>query len=385
MNKPVVVQKFGGTSMGSIERIAKVAEHVIAAKEAGQDVVVVVSAMAGETNRLLGLAQQIDAVPQARELDVLLAAGEQVAMALLAMTLNTRGYRAQSLNGAQARILTNTQHNDATIRHIDCTPIRRLLAQDTIVIVAGFQGVTEHGDITTLGRGGSDTSAVVLAGALSAEECQIYTDVDGVYTSDPRIVTGARKLASIDFDSMEVMASFGAKVLHLPSVRYAAQHNIPLRVLSTFDTDGGSMVVHSQAAPVTGLALLKDAVQVELHDVSLETVLIQCQSVGIEVVAHVENESKLQLLIRQEAFAKLELVFDSKIHNSDWVSLLTLVGTQASELAEHAKSLLDSQHITPLLQASGASTVSFSVVPNALECAANILHDTYVVMTPTFA
>lgn len=234
MKKPIIVQKFGGTSVGSIENMHLVAKHIIKAKDDGNQVVVVVSAMSGETNRLLGLAQQVDSVPTARELDVLLSAGEQVSMALVAMTLNKLGYAARSLTGGQANIVTDNQHNDATIKAIDTQAITDLLEQDQIVIVAGFQGVNENGDITTLGRGGSDTSAVTLAGALNAEECQIFTDVDGVYTCDPRVVPTARKLDVIDFPSMEEMARKGAKVLHLPCVRYAWQNQVPLRVLSTF-------------------------------------------------------------------------------------------------------------------------------------------------------
>ena len=228
MEKPLIVQKFGGTSVGTIDRIAQVAEHIIQAKNDGNQVVAVVSAMSGETNRLLGLAQQIDAVPSARELDVLLSAGEQVSMALLAMTLNRNGYSAISLTGSQAGIVTDSLHNDATIKSIDTSKIDELLAQDQIVIVAGFQGVNEKGDITTLGRGGSDTSAVTLAGALKAKECQIFTDVDGIYSCDPRVVKSARKLPTIDFPSMTQMArKGGAKVLHLPCVEFAwSRHDV---------------------------------------------------------------------------------------------------------------------------------------------------------------
>jgi len=179
--KSLIVQKFGGTSVGTIERIQAVAERIIEAKEEGKQLVVVVSAMSGETNRLLGLAQQIDAVPAERELDVLMSAGEQVSMALLAMMLNKMGYAAVSLTGWQAGIKTDSQFNDAKITHVDPSHIQQLLEQDQIVIVAGFQGITDERDITTLGRGGSDTTAVALAGALNADECQIFTDVDGVY------------------------------------------------------------------------------------------------------------------------------------------------------------------------------------------------------------
>ena len=226
MKKPLFVLKFGGTSVGSIERIAEVAKRVASAKDSGKQVVVVVSAMSGETNRLMDLAKQVDKVPNERELDVLLSSGEQVSMALLSMTLNQMGYPAISLTGGQAKITTDNLHNDATIRHIDTSYIEELLQDDQIVIVAGFQGVNENGDITTLGRGGSDTSAVALAGALKADECQIFTDVDGIYTCDPRIVKAAKKLDVIDFPNMEEMARKGAKVLHLPCVQYAWDNQV---------------------------------------------------------------------------------------------------------------------------------------------------------------
>ncbi|GAL30150.1 aspartokinase [Vibrio variabilis] len=215
MKRPLIVQKFGGTSVGSVERIHSVAEHVIRAKQTGNQVVVVVSAMSGETNRLVELAKQVDKVPNVRELDVLLSAGEQISMALLSMTLSKLGHAAISLTGGQARIMTNNNHNNATISHIDTSVIDEHLAQDKIVIVAGFQGINEVGDITTLGRGGSDTTAVTLAGALNAQECQIFTDVDGVYSCDPRVVKNAQKLDTIDFPTMHEMAHKGAKVLHL--------------------------------------------------------------------------------------------------------------------------------------------------------------------------
>ncbi len=238
----LIVQKYGGTSVGTVERIAAVAERVIRARGAGDDIVVVVSAMSGETDRLLGLANRIAARPASRELDVLLATGEQVTIALTAMALEARGSRARSYTGSQVHILTDSAHTKARILDIDGTRIRRDLADGCVVVVAGFQGVDEAGNITTLGRGGSDTTAVALAAALSADECQIYTDVDGVYTTDPRIVPEARRLDRVTYEEMLEMASLGAKVLQIRSVEFAQKYNVRLRVLSSFDDGGGTLI-----------------------------------------------------------------------------------------------------------------------------------------------
>ena len=230
----LIVQKYGGTSVGSPERIRHVAEKVSAARRRGDDVVVVVSAMSGETDRLVGLAHQLDPRPEPRELDVLLSTGEQVTIALLSIALQKLGCAARSYTGAQVRILTDNAFNKARIRDIDGAAVRKDLSAGRVVVVAGFQGVDEDGNITTLGRGGSDTTAVALAAALKADECQIYTDVDGVYTTDPRVVPQARRLARITFEEMLEMASLGSKVLQIRSVEFAGKYNVPLRVLSSF-------------------------------------------------------------------------------------------------------------------------------------------------------
>lgn len=379
MKKPLIVQKFGGTSVGSIERIHQVAEHIIKAKNDGNQVVVVVSAMSGETNRLMDLAKQIDSVPTARELDVLLSAGEQVSMALLAMTLNKMGHAARSLTGAQANIVTDNQHNDATIKHIDTTTIMGLLEQDQIVIVAGFQGVNENGDITTLGRGGSDTSAVALAGALRADECQIFTDVDGIYTCDPRVVKNARKLAVIDFPSMEAMASRGAKVLHLPSVQFAWKNNVPLRVLSTFDVNEGSLVKgESGNQAVSGIAIQRDLAIIEVDKEHLSSATKQCQMLGIDIWNVIEEAERAGIMIKQDACAKFDLVFSDKIRNSEVVSLLTAVGLEANGMIEHACDLLAKRDIEINFSATNALTMMLVLAPECVDTAANILHDAYI-------
>lgn len=263
----LLVQKFGGTSVGSTDRIEAVAELIVRTVQAGHKVVAVVSAMAGETNRLLGLAQQIDARAATRELDVLAASGEQVTIALLAIALIKRGYPAVSLLADQVAIHTDNKFGKARIERVDSTRLAAELEQGHIVVVAGFQGRDVEGNLTTLGRGGSDTSAVALAAALHADECQIYTDVDGVYTIDPRICPQARRLSHIPFSDMLELASLGAKVLHSRSVEYAGQFQVPLRVLSTFRPDAGTLVTYEESsmhrqqisgiACQTGLVLLK--------------------------------------------------------------------------------------------------------------------------------
>ncbi|BCK02251.1 aspartate kinase [Vibrio cholerae] len=379
MKKPLIVQKFGGTSVGSIERMQTVAEHIIKAKNDGNQVVVVVSAMAGETNRLVGLAQQVDSVPNARELDVLLSAGEQVSMALVAMTLHKMGYAARSLTGAQANIVTDNQHNDATIKHIDTRTITELLEQDFIVIVAGFQGINENGDITTLGRGGSDTSAVALAGALNADECQIFTDVDGIYTCDPRIVPSARKLDVIDFPSMEEMARKGAKVLHLPCVQYAWKHAVPLRVLSTFEVNQGSLIKGSAAThAVCGIAIQRDMTLIRVESESFPSIIKQCQMLGIDVCTTIEEPTNSAFVIKRDAYAKLQLVGAEKIRGSEPVSLITKVGLQAGALVTHARQTL-AQHGIDVRYVSASEQSSMLMLdPANVDRAANILHETYV-------
>ncbi|MCU7836597.1 MAG: aspartate kinase [gamma proteobacterium symbiont of Taylorina sp.] len=231
----LIVQKFGGTSIGTAERIESVADRIALFRDRGDDIVVVVSAMSGETNRLVALAQSIDENPNEREYDVLLATGEQVTIALLSMALNKRGIAARSYTGSQVHILTDSAHNKARILDIEEKNLRTDLDKGRVIVVAGFQGVDESGNITTLGRGGSDTTAVALAAALKADECQIYTDVDGVYTTDPRVVPEAQRLDKITFEEMLEMASLGSKVLQIRAVEFAGKYNVPLRVLSSFD------------------------------------------------------------------------------------------------------------------------------------------------------
>jgi aspartate kinase len=240
----VRVQKFGGTSVADIERISKVADRVQKAHENGDRMVVVLSAMAGVTNNLIKLAGQASKIPDKRELDVLLATGEQTTAALMAMMLKSRGLKAKSFLGFQAGIHTDHMSGKARIREIDSQNLREALDEENIVVVAGFQGADEHGDITTLGRGGSDTSAVAIAASLKADVCEIFTDVDGVYTTDPRICPKARKISRISYDEMLEMAILGAKVLQIRSVEFAKKYNVPVHVRSSFNEEEGTMVVN---------------------------------------------------------------------------------------------------------------------------------------------
>jgi len=265
---PLVVQKFGGTSVGSIERIRSVAKRAVATQRAGNRVVVVVSAMSGETNRLLALAHQVTAVPDAREMDALAATGEQVSAALTAMAIQAEGASARSLLGHQVRIVTNDAFTKARIKAIEASTIVETVDRGDIAVVAGFQGVDHLGNITTLGRGGSDTSAVAIAAAVRADECEIYTDVDGVYTTDPNVCPSARKIERISYEEMLELASLGAKVLQIRSVEIAMKYNVPVHVRSSFNDASGTLVTNEEAAlegmVVRGIAYDKNEARVHV-------------------------------------------------------------------------------------------------------------------------
>lgn len=265
------VQKFGGTSVANIERIRNVAKRVIKTYQKGNDVVVILSAMAGVTDKLINLAKEASPEPNKRELDVLLATGEQTTAALLAMMLRTMGYPAQSILGYQADVVTDCDYGNARIIEIGASKIKELISQRTIVVVAGFQGCDVKGNITTLGRGGSDTSAVAIAASLKADVCEIYTDVDGIYTTDPNICSKAQKLKSISYDEMLNMASLGAKVLQIRSVSFAKKFNVPVHVRSSFTEEEGTMVVNEDAGMeqliVSGVTLDKNQARITLKKV----------------------------------------------------------------------------------------------------------------------
>jgi aspartate kinase len=295
----LIVQKFGGTSVGSIERIEQVAEKVANFRAEGHSIVVVVSAMSGETNRLIELAHEVQERPTPREMDVLVSTGEQVTTALLSMALNKRGVKAKSFNGSQVRILTDDAHTKARIKEIDDKRLHAALDDGYVIVVAGFQGVDEHGNITTLGRGGSDTTAVALAAALKAEECQIYTDVDGVYTTDPRMVDGARRLEKVTFEEMLEMASMGSKVLQIRAVEFAGKYNVPLRVLHSFQDGPGTLITMEdgktmETPTIAGIAFNRDEAKLTILGVPdmpgvAHKILGPIGDVNIEVDVIVQN------------------------------------------------------------------------------------------------
>ncbi len=298
----LLVQKYGGTSVGSIERIEQVADKVASFRAQGHDMVVVLSAMSGETNRLIGLANQIQATPDPRELDVLVSTGEQVTIALLCMALKKRGVDSRSYTGGQVRIMTDSSFTKARIQSIDEANMRADLDAGRVVVVAGFQGVDEDGNITTLGRGGSDTTGVALAAALKADECQIYTDVDGVYTTDPRVVERARRLEKITFEEMLEMASQGSKVLQIRSVEFAGKYKVPLRVLHSFKEGPGTLITLDEEDStmeqpiVSGIAFNRDEAKVTVSGVPdvpgvASKILAPIGAANIEIDVIVQNVS----------------------------------------------------------------------------------------------
>ncbi len=297
----LIVQKYGGTSVGSVDCIENVADKVIQYRKQGHDLVIVVSAMSGETDRLINLAKSITPNPSLREYDALISTGEQCTIALLCIALEKKGQPARSYTGGQVKILTDNMHTKARIEAIDDQAIRADLDAGRVVVVAGFQGVTAQGDITTLGRGGSDTTAVALAAALKADECQIFTDVDGVYTTDPRIEPKARRLDQITFEEMLEMASLGSKILQIRSVEFAGKYNVPLRVLSTFQDGGGTLISYEdkkmEKALVSGIAFNKDEAQISVLGVPDRpgiafNILAAVSQANIEVDMIVQNVSQ---------------------------------------------------------------------------------------------
>ena len=297
----LIVQKYGGTSVGSVERIEAVADKIAAFREKGHEVVVAVSAMSGETNRLINLAQEVNDNPNRRELDVLLSTGEQVSISLLCMALNKRDIQAKSYTGHQVRILTDNAFGKARIKDIDSKKIFADLKAGFVTVIAGFQGIDEEGNITTLGRGGSDTTAVALAAALKADECQIYTDVDGVYTTDPRLVPDAKRLDKITFEEMLEMASQGSKILQIRAVEFAGKYNVPLRVLSSFEEGSGTLISFEdddmEKPLVSGIAYKQDEAKLTIRGIPdqpgvAHKVLGNISKANIEVDVIVQNVAK---------------------------------------------------------------------------------------------
>lgn len=330
------MQKYGGTSIGSVERIQAVAKKIKAFKDDGNQLVVSVSAMSGETNRMTALAQVIQDTPSLREMDVLLTTGEQVTISLLSMALQQLGCDAISYTGSQVRITTDSQHGKARIKSIDDHRIRKSLDEGKVVVVAGFQGTDEDGHITTLGRGGSDTTAVALAAALSADECQIYTDVDGVYTTDPRIEPNARKMNTVSYEEMLEMASLGSKVLQNRSVEFASKYKVPLRVLSSLvDNPVGTLITSEEnimeQAVISGIAHNKDEAKLSLIGVPDEPgiafkILKPISTANIEVDMIVQSVSAREGLTN----------FAFTVHRNDFVGASNILGHLCKELGAMA-------------------------------------------------
>jgi|TARA_B110000211_G_scaffold65015_1_gene74854 aspartate kinase len=347
----LIVQKFGGTSVGSIERIEAVADLVVKTRQQGHQVVVVLSAMSGETNRLINLAKQIDTRPSSRELDVLISTGEQVSVSLLAMAIIKRGHSAVSLLADQVNILTDNMFGKARIAEVAATRLKHELEHNRIAIIAGFQGRDVEGNITTLGRGGTDTSAVEIAAAIKADECQIYTDVDGVYTTDPRVEPNARRMSQVTFAEMLELASLGAKVLHIRSVEAAGKHNVPLRVLSSFNPDEGTLISFEEndmpSKVVSGIAFNRDECLIKVQGVPTGT---QYLSKILKLFA--ENGIEIDMINQvNHNFEKIDYAFT--VHSNDYL--------QALELLSEDQAQLSAQNISGLQAVAKVSAVGMGM------------------------
>ncbi|WP_020508094.1 aspartate kinase [Lamprocystis purpurea] len=341
----LIVQKYGGTSVANSERIRAVADRVKRWRDQGNQVVVVVSAMSGETDRLIGLAKQVQEQPLPRELDVLLSTGEQVTIALLTMALDAQGCPARSYTGAQVHILTDSTHNKARIRDIDAARVRADLDAGRVVVIAGFQGIDAQGNITTLGRGGSDTSAVAIAAAIKADECQIYTDVDGVYTTDPRVEPKARKLDRITFEEMLEMASLGSKVLQIRSVEFAGKYRVPLRVLSSFDEGAGTLITFEEDtvedAKIAGIAFSRDEAKLTVLGVPDQPGVAH-KILGPIADANIEVDMIVQNIAPDETTTD----FTFTVHRNDFDRALDCLNKTAATLA--ARQVLGDKRIVKI-------------------------------------
>jgi len=400
----LIVQKYGGTSVGTIERIQAVADRVIATRDKGNQVVVAVSAMSGETNRLISLASEIEKQPSKREMDVLVSTGEQVTIALLSMALHAKGAKAKSYTGAQIKMLTDNAHSKARILDIQCSNLQADLDEGNIIVVAGFQGVDEKGNITTLGRGGSDTTAVAMAAALKADECQIYTDVDGVYTTDPRVEPKARKLDRITFEEMLEMASLGSKVLQIRSVEFAGKYNVPLRVLSSFDEGEGAGTLitteenEMEQAVISGIAFNRDEAQLTISGVP-DTPGVASDILGPVTEANIEIDMIVQnvgdddttdftfTVHRNDYDVALELLKKTgeklgakKVKGNDTIVKLSIVGVGMRSHAGIASSMfsaLAKEGINILMISTSEIKISVVVDEKYLELGVRTLHSEF--------
>ncbi|HRK77378.1 MAG TPA: aspartate kinase [Thiobacillus sp.] len=400
----LIVQKYGGSSVANVERIRAVAERVAKFKMLGHQVVVVLSAMSGETNRLIALAKQIQSTPDPRELDVMVSTGEQVTIALLAMALKDLGLKAKSYTGAQVRILTDNAFTKARILSIDESRMRADLDSGHVVVVAGFQGVDEQGNVTTLGRGGSDTTGVALAAALKADECQIYTDVDGVYTTDPRIVPEARRLKTITFEEMLEMASLGSKVLQIRSVEFAGKYKVKLRVLSSFQDEGDGTLItfeeddNMEQAIISGIAFNRDEAKITVvgvpdHPGIAYQILGPVADANIDVDMIVQNvghthTTDFTFTVHRNDFAKaMDIVKVTaasigarEVTGDDKIAKISIVGVGMRSHVGIARKMFETLSVENInLQMISTSEIKISVVveDKYMELAVRALHQAF--------
>ncbi len=401
----LIVQKFGGTSVGTVEKIKNVAKKVAGFRDQGHDIVVAVSAMSGETNRLIGMAREMQSAPEPRELDVLVSTGEQVTIALLCMALKDLGYDARSYTGGQVSILTDDSHTKARIREIDDHKIKTDLAAGRVVVVAGFQGVDENKNITTLGRGGSDTTGVALAAALKADECQIYTDVDGVYTTDPRVVPMAKRLEKITFEEMLEMASLGSKILQIRAVEFAGKYKVPLRVLSTFKEGPGTLITldeensKMEQPAVSGIAFNRDEAKVSVLGVPdapgiAAQILSAVGDANIEIDVIVQNTSSdqktndLTFTVNRSELAKAKVIVDKiagelnaqSVVTDDKITKVSVVGVGMRSHAGVASKMfktLANENINIQMISTSEIKISVIIDERYLELAVRALHSAF--------
>ena len=399
----LLVQKFGGTSIGTVEKIEAVAEKICDARSRGDHIVVVVSAMSGETNRLIALANGIQKNPSSREMDVLVSTGEQVTIALLCIALHKRGCAAKSYIGSQVRILTDSAHSKARIAAIDSHRMEKDLEEGTVIVVAGFQGVDEHGNITTLGRGGSDTTAVALAVALKADECQIYTDVDGVYATDPRVVKNARRLDHITFEEMLEMASQGSKVLQIRAVEFAGKYKIPLRVLSSFKEGPGTLITledddNMEKPIVSGIAFNRDEAKLTVRGIpdvpgSAARILGAVGRANIEVDVIVQNVAQdktasLTFTVHRDEMKKAEAVLNkvamelgaTSVDSDANIAKLALVGVGMRSHAGVAATMFDAlgkENINIQMISTSEIKITVVIAEDFLDLAVRSLHSVF--------
>ena len=399
----LLVQKFGGTSVATVERIESVADKISGFHKRGDNIVVVVSAMSGETNRLIKLANRIDETASSREMDALLSTGEQVTVALLCIALHKRGCKAKSYIGSQVPILTDNAYSKARILDIESSLLQKDLAKGQVIVVAGFQGVDEQGNITTLGRGGSDTTAVALAVALKAEECQIYTDVDGVYTTDPRVVENARRLDSITFEEMLEMASQGSKVLQIRAVEFAGKYKIPLRVLSTFNEGSGTLItlednLNMEKPIVSGIAFNRDEAKLTVRGIpdipgSAARILGAVGRANIEVDVIVQNVAQdktasLTFTVHRNEMKKAEDVLNkvaielgaTSVESDENIAKLALVGVGMRSHAGVAATMFDTlgkENVNIQMISTSEIKITVVIAENLLDLSVRSLHSIF--------